>query len=332
MRAKISGVANFRRLILLGGLGLASFSFAQDLDSELELKPRARWVLEQGFAPQLLDCRLSDKSNLQCVASDSLLSVRCEATHFGRRADVQASFKGRAFSCEGTRFDKQSLMSQWKIVLKAENGSESVWIVDGADSEQLGRLYKTEMRAYPLLEKVERPFWSLGLANRNTSWGSDAQRLLGAEMTLGRNRWRAGAELFQALDPLDVEAKNLLRLSGALSLGSGEAGRGWVVGASSGHDFLKGGRRASSLCLGPEYIANPNSWRFSFAAGNCWFPASQVTLAPWASAGVKRKIIGPLFVTLDGFARSLTGSYKAQAVGGLEVRAQLGVSVAIAPQ
>ena len=332
MRAKNSRVAIFRRLTLCLGLGLGSVSLAQDLDSELELRPRARWVLEQGFAPQLLDCRLSDKSNLQCVAGDNLLSVRCEATHFGRRADVQTSFKGRAFSCEGTRFDKQSLMSQWKIVLKAEGGSESVWIVDGADSEQLERLYRTEMHAFALLAKVERPFWSLAIANRSTSWGSESQRLLGAEMSLGRNRWRAGAELFQALDPLDVEAKNLLRLSGALSLGSGESGRGWVVGANSGHDFLKGGRRASSLCLGPEYIANPASWRFSFAAGNCWFPSSQITLAPWGSAGVKRKIVGPFFITLDAFARYLTGSYRSQSVGGVELRGQLGVSVAIAPQ
>ena len=332
MRAKISELAMIRRLSLALVLGVGPGALAQDLNSELELKPRARWVLEQGFAPQLLDCRLSEKSHLQCVAGDNLLSVRCEATHFGRRADVQASFKGRAFSCEGTRFDKESLMSQWKIVLKAESGSESVWIVDGADTEQLGRLYKTEMRAFPLIEKVERPSWSLGIASRSTSWGSDSQRLLGADMTLGRNRWRVGAELFQALAPLDVEAKNLLRLNAALSLGSGEAGRGWVVGVSSGHDFVKAGRRATSLCLGPEYIANPSSWRFSFAAGNCWFPSSQITLAPWGAAGVKRRIVGPLFVTLDAFARYLTGSYQSQGVGGLEVRGQLGVSVAIAPQ
>ncbi|MEO5666861.1 MAG: hypothetical protein ABIR96_02255 [Bdellovibrionota bacterium] len=321
------------KIAILGcALLLALSVFAQDLDSELELKPRARWVLEQGFAPQLLDCRLSDKSNLQCVASDNLLSVTCEATHFGRRAEVKATFKGRAFSCEGTRFDKQSLMSQWKIILKSESGSESVWVADAADMDQLERLYKTEMKSSPLLDRSERPFWSADFANRSNRMGSESLRLVGTQLRWGRDRWILGADIYQALGRENADIKNFLRLSGSFSLGSGEAGRGWVFQVDSGHDFLSNGLRATSHCLGPQYLLNPGSWRFSLGGGNCWVQSSQITLAPFAMVGMKRKIYGPVFLTLDASARYLTGSYGAHDVSGLETRTQLGVSVAIAPR
>jgi len=322
----------FSKLAIVGfWMALAPSSQAQDLDSELELKPRTRWVLDQGFAPQILDCRLSDKSRLQCVAGENLIQVRCEATHFARRTEVRAVFKGRAFSCEGTRFDKQSLMSQWKLSLKSEEGSESVWIVDAADQPQLERLYRSEMSSLPLLARASRTYGSVGLLSRSLSWGGESLKLMGAELRWGRDRWIVGGDFYQALRAPNAETKNLLRVSGALSLGSGESGRGWTVGAASGHDFLKGGVRVSSHCLGPEYLLNPTSWRFAVSAGNCWISSSQVTFAPWAAAGVKRKIFGSVFLSADVYARSLTGSYRSQDVSGLELRTQLGVSVAIAP-
>ena len=306
-------------------------AWAQDLDSELELKPRARWVLQQGFAPQLLDCRLSEKSDLQCVSSETLRSVRCEATHFGRRTEVQASFKGRAFSCEGTRFDKDSLMSQWKLILKSSNGSESTWIVDGADEDQLTRLYKTEMRSTPLLERAERPFWSMNFANRGSMWQGESLACYGAEFRWGRDRWLVGADLYQVVGLPANYAKDLLRLNSSISLGSGEAGRGWVASFSTGQDFLRSIVRATSHCIGPEYLLNPGSWRFSVGGGNCWIPSSEIPFAPFASAGIKRKLFGPVMLTADSYVRYMTGTFKGVDVSPLETRVQLGVSVAIGP-
>lgn len=325
-------VARFGSRLTIGFGVAASLSVAaQDLDSELALQPKARWVLEEGFEPKLLDCRLSERSDLQCVSGENLREVRCEATHFSRRSEVRSSFKGRAFSCEGTRLDKDSLMSQWRVEVRGESGSRSSWIVDAADVEQLGRLYRTEMNSVSLLQRASRPFWSVGFTTHTLQNEEGTSNFLGTKLQWGRDRWRVGGDFYRAIRAPDGEDKNMARVNGAVSLGGDKVGQGWVFEVSSGDDFINLGTRLASHCLGPQYVYNPGSWRFSGSVGNCWFPAAAISFAPMLGASAQLRVWGPVFFGVQGLARKLTGTYRGEDVASVEARGQLSVSVAVSP-
>lgn len=322
---------------LLWALALGSFSsqlFAQDLDSELELKPRTRWVLESGVEPAILECRVADRGHIQCVSSSSLLHVECEGMHYGRRTQLKASFKGRAFSCEGTRYDKDSLFSQWRVRLKAEKGSEAVWIVDAANSEQLRRLYTLELRSLEKHPKVRELLFSLSLLGRVENVGAQGHQAGALRLELGRSPVFFDFD-FTKLLRSGVENPSRVRLGFGVVLGSQDAGRGWLLKANTGHSVLplKADRfvRAWSHCIGSEYRWNPLSWSFRVGGANCWFQRAKVSFAPQGHLAVAYQISAPFYLTGEISAGLPQGEYSGYSISGPQVQGQLGVSITLLP-
>gem|GEM_PF-2994527 len=328
-------VASYVALALwaLGWGGVSNLS-AQDLDSELELTPRTRWVLESGIEPAILDCRVNEKGHLQCVANSSLLNVECEATHYGRLSQVKALFKGRAFSCEGTRYDKDSLLSQWRVRLKAEKGLEAVWLIDGADKDQLRRLYQTELNALEAGRVPRHLYLSLGLSGRIENLGPQSHKAAGLRFELGQKPILFETDFVQLLGS-KVEDKNRVRLGLGVVLSSDDAGRGWLFKANTGHVALalKGNSfvKAWSHCLGPEFRWNPDSWAFRAGAGNCWYQKANINFSPYGQLSVAWKLTGWFYLTGEALATLPVGSYSGVDVNGAQIQAQLGVSMTLQP-
>jgi hypothetical protein len=317
-------------LVLTGAVEV----FAQDLDSELELNPRTRWVLESGVDPSILDCRVSDRGHIQCVSNTNLLNVECEAMHYGRLSQAKAIYKGRAFSCEGTRYDKDSLLSQWRVRLKAEKGTEAVWLVDAADKDQLRRLYMTELKTLETLPRAQRLYFSFGLLGRFENLGAQSHQAGALKLELGQNPVLFEADFMQLLGS-KVEDKNRVRIGLGVVLNADDAGRGWLLRANTGHSVLplEGGSfaKAWSHCIGPEYRWNPSSWAFRAGAGNCWFQKAKISFAPQAHLGIARRISGVFYLTGELNAGLPIGEYSDQSISGPQIQAQLGVLMTLLP-
>jgi hypothetical protein len=315
---------------LLSFLGLSVAAQAQDLDSELNLKARARWIRDAGIAPNILECRLSEQGHLQCVSDEILQNVQCEGTHYTRLSEVKALFRGRAFSCEGTRYDKNSALTQWTVLLRSERGAESRWKIDAADEAQLRRLYELELKTLNTENYAVGHYYSLGLLGRLENM-TDASRLTGVlDFELGQERLLLYGHYAQVTGSL-IEIKTRFRLGLGFALDSELGGRGWILKADTGHLVLVPDNRVWGHCLGPEYRWNPGTWSLAARLSHCWYQGGEIKFSPQAELRIAKKLSSGLYLLGGAQLLAPQGRWSGTSIDTPSLSTQLGVSFSFVP-
>lgn len=325
------------------GLWISSLATAQDLNSELSLKTSSKWVSESGLEPQILQCRLSENQDLQCVTEMQLSSVKCESLHFGKLNQVKSQFKNKAFSCEGTRYETDSLLFQWRVRLQSETGLQSVWIVDVASTEQQKRLYELELNALES-HTASRQYFLEG------SFDREFRRVDGIAQGLGH--W----SLSFALGRFQIEAQRSQFFGDSSVLGSANRlGVLWAINSdstlsafslkiSTGQELalfkaldsdLFNWARLRMSCLGVERGWRYSSGLLSVGGGHCWLNGPQdlnFKWAPYVDAFSSYQLFSVVYLRAGLAGSWRSGKTVQQTLGTMQIQAMLGVSLTLLPE
>jgi len=320
-----------RQLWLILLLGFVSLGVsAQDLDSERSFEEHFQWNRIEGASPRLLKCRVSKSGDLQCVADLPLKNVKCDAFHFSKKTPVRAVVRNRAFTCDGTKLDRDSLLSQWEIHVLATDGSQSSWRVDSADRLQMKRLFEAELESLDFIESQRNFYLSLGSITSMEDPMNDRLLMTGVKARYGSSSFVLGVQVMQALSLIPEKRTDWL-MNTDFVISSRKGGMGWLAGLEFGQKKW-GFESVSTQCLMVRYRWNPGSWRSQVSGGHCWYPNAGVN---WAPLGELR--LGKLFWKHMLLEASTQAVYRTAATqfpdsGGLELRAQLGVSFELFPE
>ncbi len=309
---------------------ISSSALCQDLNSERDFQEHLQWNRIDGSNPKLLSCRVAKGGDLQCVADLELKSVVCEAFHFSKKTPVRVQIKKRAFTCEGTRLDHDSLLSQWNVNLIALDGAQSIWRVDSADHAQMNRIYQTELESLDVIKKQRNFYLSLGSLSSVENPQATRVVMTGVRALYGSTSFVFGLQFLQTLSLIPEKRSDAL-MSADFLLSSSGAGKGWLAGLEVGHKRW-GFESESVRCLNLRYRWNPGSWRSQLSGGHCWYPNSGVNWAPLAEFRMGRLFWGNLLLEAAG-----QGVYRISASafpqsGGLETRLQLSASFELFPE